>query len=240
MNILITLCARGGSKGITGKNIKELAGYPLLVYSIISADKFASNFSDVKIELSTDSEEIKKIAGQYGLFSDYIRPEKLAGDTVGKIDAIHDILDFSEKKYKTKFDYILDLDVTSPLRTVEDLLTAFNTIRNDHNAINLFSVNKANRSPYFNMVEQKENGYYALVRKTEGNVLTRQSAPKVFDMNASFYFYKRAFFESGAKSAITNASLIYEMPHICFDLDESIDFEFLSYLIENNKLGFEL
>lgn len=240
MNILITLCARGGSKGIPGKNIKELAGIPLIAYSIKTAKKFASKFKNVIIELSTDSEQIKGIANQYGLNSEYTRPEKLASDEVGKIDAIKDILEYSEGINNCRFDYILDLDVTSPLRTLDDLLLAFDLIKNNDPALNLFSVSKADRSPYFNMVEKKENGYYTLVKKSKTHVLTRQSAPNVFSMNASFYFYKRAFFDADLKSAITDFSLIYEMPHICFDLDEPIDFEFISYLILNNKLTFEL
>jgi CMP-N-acetylneuraminic acid synthetase len=90
------------------------------------------------------------------------------------------------------------------------------------------------------MVEQKKNGFFAQVKQPEGLVLSRQSAPKVYDLNASFYFYKRAFFDFGYQGAITDKSLIYVVPHICFDLDHPIDFEILSYLMENNKLDFGL
>jgi CMP-N-acetylneuraminic acid synthetase len=112
-------------------------------------------------------------------------------------------------------------------------------IQTDGNALNLFSVNPANRNPYFNMVEKQQNGYYGLCKKTDQPILGRQSAPKVCDMNASFYFYRRNFFDSGLQSAITNRSLIYEMPHICFDLDHPVDFEFLFFLIINDKLDFD-
>jgi len=90
------------------------------------------------------------------------------------------------------------------------------------------------------MVEQKENGFFAQVKQPENLFLTRQSVPKVYDVNASFYFYKRSFFEMGFKGAITPNSLIYLVPHICFDLDHPIDFEILSYLMQNNKLDFAL
>lgn len=162
----------------------------------------------------------------------------MANDTAGKIDVIYDILDFAEAKHKIKFDYVLDLDVTSPLRNFEDLENAFKIILNDNEAYNLFSVNPANRNPYFNMVEQQPNGYYHLIKT--GTFLTRQSAPKVYDLNASFYFYKKSFFQDNLKSAITTKSLIYEVPHSCFDLDHKIDFEFMEYLIINNKLDFKL
>lgn len=240
MKILITICARGGSKGIPGKNIKPLNGQPLIGYSIAVAKEFQSVFEGTDIMLSTDSEEIIRVAGVYGLKSDYKRPEYLANDTVGKIDAIKDLVLYSESKQGQTYDYILDLDVTSPLRNLQDLKIAFDILRSDENAINLFSVSEAGRSPYFNMVEQKENGYYAQVKMPDNNVFTRQSAPQVYDLNASFYFYKRSFFDMGYKGAITDRSLVYKVPHICFDLDHPIDFEIISYLMSNKKLDFLL
>ena len=240
MKVLITICARGGSKGIPGKNIKPLNGKPLIDYSIQVAKQFQKKYIEVEIVLSTDSIEILKVAETSGLKSEYRRPDYLAGDTVGKIDAIKDVLLWKEKSNQSHYDYILDMDVTSPLRNLQDLTKAFEFIQSNDQAINLFSVSPANRSPYFNMVEQKENGFYAQVKQPEGLVLTRQSAPKVYDMNASFYFYKRAFFDLGNKGAITDKSIIYVVPHICFDLDHPIDFEIISYLMANNKLDFEL
>lgn len=237
MKILITICARGGSKGIPGKNIKLINGQPLISYSINTAKKFATG-KDATIALSTDDLTIREEASKQGLSSDYLRPAELALDSSGKIDVIKHLLYYEEKKADISYDYVLDLDITSPLRTLDDLEIAFESIMNDKNAISLFSVNHAARNPYFNMVEKKENGYYSTIKN--GAFLTRQSAPKVYDMNASFYFYKRNFFELNCNSAITEKSLIYIMPHICFDLDEIIDFEFMAFLLENNKLGFEI
>lgn len=238
--ILITICARGGSKGIPGKNIKELNGKPLLAYTIEVAKQFKNEFQSVDIALSTDSEDIKVVATKFGLFSTYIRPDFLSGDKVGKIDAIRDILLYSERESACTYEYVLDLDVTSPLRSIADLREAFMLLEQDPFAINLFSVSTANRSPYFNVVEQKTNGYYAQVKKPEGDVFTRQSAPLTYDLNASFYFYRRAFFDLEYKGAITDRSLIYKVPHVCFDLDHPIDFDFISYLITNQKLDFNL
>lgn len=240
MNILITICARGGSKGIPGKNIKLLNNKPLIAYTIEVANQFKNKYKSVDIALSTDSPEIISVANKFGLYSDYRRPEYLANDIVGKIDAINDIVTYSEHNNNISYDYVLDLDVTSPLRNIDDLSKAFEILKSDEKAVNLFSVSEASRSPYFNMVELKENGYYSQVKIPESNVYTRQSAPKVYDMNASFYFYKKSFFNLNYKGAITDRSLIYVMPHICFDLDHSLDFEIISFLIENNKLDFSL
>ena len=237
MNILITLCARGGSKGIPGKNIRPINGRPLISISIDVAKHFAEKYQ-ADLALSTDDIEIKNVAAQFGLQTNYSRPTNLATDTAGKIETIADLLYYEEKSRNKQYDFVLDLDITSPLRTFEDLEEAFKIIRKDENALNLFSVNHAARNPYFNMVEQQPNGYFGLIKK--GEFVTRQSAPDVYDLNASFYFYRRTFFESGNTKTITEKSLIYVMPHICFDLDHLIDFEFMEYLMANNKITFQL
>jgi len=238
MKTLITICARGGSKGIPGKNIKPLNHIPLIAYTIQVAQEFAKLY-DADIALSTDDAGILNVASEYGIKTNYTRPARLATDSAGKIDTIHDLLLYQEAVVGKQYHYLLDLDVTSPLRTLADLVAAFDQLKADEHALNLFSVNNAARNPYFNMVEQKENGYYDLVKR-EGAILTRQSAPKVYDLNASFYFYKRQFFSEGLKTVFTQRSLIYLMPHLCFDLDHVIDFEFLDFLLSNNKLAFSI
>lgn len=240
MNVLITLCARGGSKGIPGKNINLIAGKPLLVYSIDLTTRLKEKWN-VKVALSTDDAEIKSVAAANKLFTEYKRPEHLATDVAGKIDTIRDLLLYEESLVGHKYDYVLDLDITSPLRTVEDVEKALEFMIAKPEANNLFSVNNAARNPYFNMVEENPNGFYSIVKTNpDGSLMTRQSAPKVYDLNASFYWYRRSFFDLDLKSAITDKSLIYIMDHICFDLDHPIDFLFMEYLLKNNKLDFEL
>lgn len=239
-NYLITLCARGGSKGIPGKNIKLINGKPLMAYSIVFAQNLSKHLNgNVVIELSTDSHEIMTMAQDYGLVTDYLRPAELATDQAGKIGVLKHLLEITELKHQTQFDYIIDLDITAPLRTIEDVLSAINLIESHNEALNLFSVSKAHRNPYFNMVEEKGDGFYGLSKPNSG-FLTRQSAPKVYDMNASFYVYKKQFFQENNTTAITSKSLIKLINHQCFDLDEPIDFLFMEWLISNDKLDFEL
>ncbi len=235
-NILITICARGGSKGIPGKNIKLIHGKPLIAYSIETAHKF-SKLHNVQVGLSTDSFEIREVSASLGLSTDYLRPAEMATDSAGKLPVIKDLLLYHEKLNHITYDYVLDLDITSPLRTVDDLQVALSLLIKNTEAVNLFSVSKAHRNPYFNMVEEQADGFYNLVKT--GTFLTRQSAPKVYDLNASFYFFKRSFFDSYS-SAITPKSIIYEVPHTCFDLDEPLDFELLNFLLSNKKLDFEI
>ena len=101
MNILITICARGGSKGIPGKNIKLLNGIPLIAYTINIAKEFSKLYNS-NISISTDSLEIKKVVSEYLVTSDYIRPDYLATDNAGKLDTIKDLLNFEEKRNHAK------------------------------------------------------------------------------------------------------------------------------------------
>ncbi|WP_428898270.1 CMP-N [Parelusimicrobium proximum] len=238
MNMLITICARGGSKGVPGKNIKEINGMPLIAYSINCALKFAEKHG-ADIGLSTDSAEIKDVCAGYGLTTSYVRPAELAGDIVSKGDTIADLVFYEEKKRGKKYDFILDLDVTAPMRTQEDLEKAFEIIKGRADALDLFSVSPAHRNPYFNMVEDAGDGFCVLSK--DGSLFTsRQSAPKVYDLNASFYFYRRAYFDAKPYKVINSRSMYYVVPHICFDVDSALDFEYMEYLIKNNKLDFEL
>ena len=139
---------------------------------------------------------------------------------------------------KKSYDYILDLDVTSPLRTFVDISEAFEMLKSKPEALNIFSVNSASRNPYFNMVENNQDGFVKLVKK--GGFLSRQNAPEVFEMNASIYWYRRTFFDLNTHTPVTDKSLIFQMNHICFDIDQQIDFDFMEYLIPvANKLDLE-
>ena len=240
MEILITICARGGSKGIPGKNIKIINEKPLIYYTLKTANAFKEKHKGkVDIVLSTDSQQIKEEVERQGLYieTDYTRPEVLATDTAGKLGVIIDVKNFMEQKHHKKYDYVLDMDVTAPLRSVADLATALASLEQNTQAYNIFSVSPCHRNPYFNMVEENKEGFYELCKK--GSFLTRQSAPKVFDMNASFYYYKRVFFDNNCERVITDRSLVYVVPHLCFDLDEPIDFEFMSFLLTQKRLDFD-
>lgn len=238
MKVLITICARGGSKGIPGKNIRKLNNKPLIYYTLEVATKFSEHYS-TDIQLSTDDDEISEVVRSFGYSTAYKRPAEMASDTAGKIDAIRDAWKYAENYYQKEYDYVLDLDVTSPMRNVDDLLNAFQIIQANPLALNLFSVNTANRNPYFNMVEESDSGFVKLV-KGDAKIKSRQEAPKVYDMNASFYFYRRRFFDGTYSTSITDNSMIYVMNHICFDLDHPIDFTLMELLLQNNLLDFSL
>lgn len=215
-NILCTICARKGSKGLKNKNIKKINGKILFLYTFEIAKKI--NFID-KIVVSTDSNHIKKIVGKK--YSWFTRDKNLSNDKASKIDVIKDAVLKAEKKFSCKYDVILDLDVTSPLRKKKDILDSYNIFKNK-NYNNLFSVTESVKNPYFNMIEV-DKGKITLCKKGI-NYFTRQSAPTVYDMNASIYFWKRNVLFS--KNPIFNKKTgIYKMPkERSFDIDNSVDF----------------
>jgi CMP-N,N'-diacetyllegionaminic acid synthase len=236
--ILVTICARGGSKGIPGKNIKRLNGLPLIAYTIKAAKLFSKKYG-ADIVLSTDDESIKSVAASFGIHSEYIRPPALATDVAGKVEAITDVVIYEEKARNCQYEYILDLDVSSPLRTLDDLSGAFEQLKNNKEALNIFSVNTANRNPYFNMVELGSDGFYHVVKELRA-IKSRQEAPQVYDMNASFYIFRRSFFTLGCKTTTTKKSLIFLMDHVCFDLDHPHDFILMEIVLKENLIKLDI
>lgn len=231
--ILLTVCARGGSKGIPGKNIKPVGGRPLLAYTADAAKLFAQSHG-ADLILSTDSDHIRAVGKAEGLPDDYVRPEWLANDTVGKVEAIKDAVEYMERKRGERYDYIIDLDVTSPLRTQEDIINCLDMMRKSPEALTLFSVSPCRRNPYFNMVERKADGYFREV--AQGCFDSRQTCPEVYDINGSVYVYRRSALDCEHPRAVSERALVYVMDHLCFDLDEPADYDYLAYLIETGKV----
>lgn len=238
MNILITILARGNSKGVKDKNIRMLGGKPLIAYSIETAKKWGKTS---KIVCSTDSEKIAKVAKKYGAEVPFLRPKELATDKSGKVPAIRHALAKCEELYAMKFDLIVDLDVTSPFRTEKDLDNCLKLFIEKRPEI-IFSVIKARKSPHFNMVRCNEEGYAELAMKSKKPVLRRQDAPKVYDMNASIYFYSRSFLINEKNNSVFSSkrAMIYEMgEQSSLDIDTEIDFKFIEFLIERGFLSLD-
>lgn len=231
-NILLTICARGGSKGVKGKNLRMLNGHPLIYYTI----KQALNWRKAKhVIVSTDSETIAKIANKFGAEVPFMRPAKLAEDSSPKLPAIEHAVLQCEKIYKEKYEIIVDLDPTSPIRTINDLNCALNLylLKKPES---LFSVVKSYKNPYFNMVELNKFGYAALCKKTKKITMRRQDCPQAYDMNASIYIYDRHYLMNKTNdSPISDNSIIYEMSDCSsIDIDREIDFKFVEFLVKEN------
>ena len=227
-NILCTICARGGSKGVKNKNIKELKGKPLIAYTIEQA-KASQLFEHIVI--STDNDDIANIAKQYGAEVFFKRSDEMASDTAGKLDVIKDAFKRSEEYYNKTFDYLVDLDATAPLRSVDDIINSFNQFRENNND-NLITAMPSRRSPYFNLVEVDKNGKVYLSKKLDNAVVRRQDAPKSYDMNASIYIWKRDIILN-ENSIFLEKTGLYVMPEErSIDIDNELDFKFVEFLMK--------
>jgi N-acylneuraminate cytidylyltransferase len=188
MNPYIVACifARGGSKGVLRKNIRLLAGKPLIAYSIEVA--LECELID-EVIVSTDDPDIAEISRQYGAKTPFMRPSELAGDTSPVLHSWqHAIQMLNARRDHRKIDVFVALPPTSPLRNVDDIRTCIKTFsRNDSDVV--ITVKEADRNPYFNMVSIDKDGYANLViPPNDGYRFTRrQDAPVVYDVTTVAY-----------------------------------------------------
>ncbi|AZQ11109.1 cytidylyltransferase domain-containing protein [Shewanella khirikhana] len=187
MKTIAFIFARGGSKGLPGKNIKPLNGKPLLQYSIDTA-KNVSQIDDVFV--STDCDSIADVALACGA-KVIRRPDELTTDTSPEWLSWRHAIEYVRSSYGD-FDVFVSLPATSPLRGETDVSVAIKQL-SDTGADICISVTPANRSPYFNMVKENEDGYVELVNKPATGVYRRQDAPEVFDITTVVYAAKPEF-----------------------------------------------
>jgi CMP-N,N'-diacetyllegionaminic acid synthase len=202
----------------------------LIAYTIEQAR--ASELFD-HIVISTDSDEIAVCAEKYGAEVFFKRSREMASDTAGKLDVIKDAFIRSEEHYGERFDYLVDLDATSPLRSVEDIRNSFNQMIKDGNA-NLITAMPSRRSPYFNMVELSSEGRVELSKKIESSVVRRQDSPKTYDMNASIYIWSRDAILS-CDSLFQEKTGLYIMPEErSIDIDSELDYKLVELIMKEN------
>ncbi|MDE5966251.1 MAG: acylneuraminate cytidylyltransferase family protein [Lachnospiraceae bacterium] len=231
MRILFTLCGRAGSKGIKNKNIREFAGIKLPYYSLAALTLYCEAHQDnieADIAVNTDSEELKALmlANRQAEVEFIAREEDLALDDTPKIAVILDCLNQMEKRKGKCYDMVVDMDITSPLRTVPDLERLVQRAGETECDL-VFSVTSARRNPYFNMVKKTEYGYK---RVLESSADARQQAPEVFDMNASLYAYKPAFLRKGQPLLSGRCEVIHMYDTAVLDLDDENDFELMEVI----------
>lgn len=228
MRILFTVCGRAGSKGIKNKNFRDFLGKPLLLYTFDVIEAYSKKHSEVSadVALNTDSPEMMRIVrekvGQPVILVN--RKPELAGDTVAKIPVIADTLEEAERQTGKQYDMVVDCDITSPLRTVQDIENLVEKkSKEDWDVV--FSVVEARRNPYFNMVKLEEDGRAVLVNPS--TFTARQQAPKIYDMNASLYAYSPEFLRSGKHMFEGRCGIIEMMDTGVLDLDRENDFELM-------------
>ena len=231
MSIVAFIFARGGSKGLPGKNILDFAGKPLIVWAI----EQAKSISRVdKVIVSTDSEEIAGIALTAGAEVPYLRPKDLASDNAPEWMAWRHALNNYKNSEGTYPRVMLSLPATSPLRSlidIENCLDIYEATKADA----VIGITDAHRNPYFNMVVKNNNQDLSLVMNTNKIISRRQDVDRIYDVTTvayairpDFIFASESLFEGVVKS--------FDVPQErAIDIDTAFDFKVAELLFENTR-----
>ena len=231
MNITAFIFARGGSKGLPNKNIKILNGKPLIAWSIEHA-KAVKRVG--RVIVSTDSEEIARIAREYGAEVPFMRPLELATDESPEWLSWQHGLKYLKSTDGCLPDLMVSIPATAPLRDVEDINNVIDEYqRNDTDMV--ITVTESYRSPFFNIVKESLNGYVDLFMSSEKVVSRRQDCPKTFDITTvayaarpSFVLNKKNMFEGRVRQVIVPKET-------SLDIDTLFDFEFAEYMFKKRN-----
>jgi CMP-N,N'-diacetyllegionaminic acid synthase len=230
--ILGTICCRGGSKGVPGKNLRLLNGIPLIGHTINQA-KLSSLINHLIV--STDSVEIAEVAKEYGASVPFMRPENLASDTASKWPVFIHALEQVEAETGEKVEYLVDMDVTVPLKTTLDIDNAIQLAMSRPDVDVVITGYEPERNPYFNMMEINDAGYAQIVKKSEKPIVRRQDAPVVYSLSPAAYVIKRSAlyeFEHWSKANC----LISPMPRDrAIDIDSELDFKLIEFILQQNN-----
>jgi N-acylneuraminate cytidylyltransferase/CMP-N,N'-diacetyllegionaminic acid synthase len=231
MKRICTICARGGSKGLPGKNIRPLLGKPMLLYSIEVAQE--SELFD-RIAVSSDAPEILSLARAAGVTDIVERPPEMATDQAAKCPAIRHALLTVEQRHGEHYDVQVDLAVTAPLRLAEDIRGAVALLESAR-VSSVITGTPARHSPYFSLVEETPDGSVSLSKKAD--IVRRQDAPRTFDMDGSIYVWDTAAFRADPKVFYPDTRLYVIPEERSQDVDTDIDFAIVEMLMKRRRIG---
>lgn len=229
MKFLYLIPARGGSRGVPGKNIKALGGKPLIFYSI----DIARNLSeDQFICVSTDSPEVIRVVEGFGLKVPFIRPAHLATDSSG----MHGVVQHALEHYRSQgheFDAVILLQPTSPFRRVEDVKSGIAAFHPDLDMV--VSVMHTTANPYFTLFEENESGF--LEQSKLGNFQSRQELPEVFQYNGAVYVINSRSIGQVKSFAQFKKIKKFVMDELhSMDVDTPLDWAYCEFLIEKKYI----
>lgn len=232
LNVYAFIFARGGSKGLPGKNIMELGGKPLLAHSIETA--LQSKLID-KIFVSTDDAEIAQTARDYGAEVPFIRPSELAQDDSPEWLAWqHAIQSINSNPNLSKMDIFVSLPATAPLRSVEDVENCIRLL-DDSGADIVVTIKNTTRHPSFNMVSFNRNGLVRLAVPCKGEIYRRQDAPEVFDMTTVAYVAKPDFILRAGGMFEGKVAAVTVPEERGIDIDTAYDFALAEFLMSRKN-----
>lgn len=221
---LVVIPARGGSKGLPGKNIKPLNGKPLIYYTIDAAREVVD---DSDICVTTDDEYIVSTVEKYGIKVPFLRPSKLASDNAGSYEVLLHALKFYQDK-GIRYERIILLQPTSPFRTGHQIKEANKLWNFDLDMV--VSVKETKSNPYFLLFEENKHGF--LEKSKSGNFLRRQDCPKVWEYNGAIYIINVKSLQKFKLNEFTKV-VKYEMDNFSsLDIDDMMDFLMAETLVK--------
>jgi CMP-N-acetylneuraminic acid synthetase len=233
MKVVALICARGGSKGLPGKNLHPLAGRPLIEWAITHAKAVRRIGRTI---VSTDSEQIAAIARDAGAEVPFLRPPELAEDNSPEWLVWRHALNYLRQSQGSYPDALIVVPTTAPLRSSLDLEKCLDEYAKGSADV-VITVTDAHRSPYFNMVKCNADGTVALIIRPDNTVTRRQDAPKVFDMTTVAYVASPEFvverdgiFEGRVRS-------VHIPPERAVDIDTLLDIQFAEFLMSNPSVN---
>lgn len=231
MKYLVLICARGGSKGLPGKNIKPLNGIPLIGWSI----NIAKQLNKVsRIIISTDSDDIAKVAKDFGAEVPFMRPENLAQDDSPEWQVWQHAINHIEESDNEDIDAIVVLPVTAPLRSIEDVNACIDLFESEE-VDSVITVSEANRSPYFNMIVNDDSNYSSLVISPKSQIIRRQDAPEVYDMTTVAYVVDAGFIKSHNGIFDGKVKSVVIPRERAVDIDDLMDFKVAECLLKERE-----
>ena len=231
MRRVCTILARAGSVGVPGKNVRDLAGIPLVAHSIRHA-RSSGLFSAVVV--STDDPKVIEIAQDERVDHVVHRPKELASDTSPKLPALQHAVENAESTLGERFAVVVDLQPTSPLRVPEDIHRVVEMLESGPRSHNVVTGCRSHKSPYFDVVQSDGDEFVRLVAPPgpDGPVVRRQDAPITYDLNGSIYGWWRDALMS-AREVIGPRTRLCEMPaERSVDIDSKLDFRVAEFLHE--------
>jgi len=218
--------ARGGSKGLPGKNIKPLGGIPLIAHAIHAGKE--SGMLD-RIIVSTDDEEIAEVARKYGAEVPFMRPAELARDNSPEWLAWRHAIEQVDD-----FDIFVSLPCTSPLRNGADIRHCIETYLEGKCDV-VVTARKADRHPSFNMITLDENGLASIAMPPKAHISRRQDAPAMFDMTTVAYVSSPAFIQKNDALFQGRVAAVEIPSERAVDIDTELDFAFAEFLLERKQ-----
>ena len=233
LKILFTVCARAGSKGVKNKNLKYFLNFRLPYYSFSVIDLFVklNPNHECDIALNTDINElIELVNNELKIKVNTIKRSKnLSGDFVSKVRVIQDSYKIMCERLNKTYDMIVDLDITSPLRTLNDLQHIVGR-KETTNVEVIYSVTESRRNPYFNIVMKTKHGFKRVI---DSSFSSRQETPKTYDMNASLYAYSPEFLASNKEIFEATCDIIEMIDTAVLDIDSESDFELMEVVAKH-------